>query len=425
LDQSNRKRPDHSELIVANIDDLLPELQSIYTNIHTHPELSMQETQTAALAADRLRAAGFDVIMEIGKTGVVGMLQNGKDPVVMLRADMDALPVQEATGLPYASKATATDQEGKTVPVMHACGHDMHATWLLGAAALFAQERTSWHGTLIVVFQPAEEIGSGAQAMIDDGLFTRFPKPDVILGQHVMAGAAGTLRWRSGVITSTSDSLHVRLFGRGAHGSMPQASIDPVVMAAATVMRLQTIVSREIAPSESAVVTIGSFHAGTTENVIPDEAILTLNIRTFDERVRKRVLSSIERIIKAEAAASGAPKIPEITASMSYSAVINDTEATKRVVDSFRLHFPKGCILETRPISASEDFGTFGTESQTPSVYWIVGGTDPGLYAEAKRTGRMDEIPTNHSPRFAPVIQPTLKTGVEAFVYSAGAWLFT
>jgi metal-dependent amidase/aminoacylase/carboxypeptidase family protein len=197
------------------------------------------------------------------------------------------------------------------------------------------------------------------------------------------------------------------------------------VMAAATVMRLQTIVSREIAPSESAVVTIGSLHAGTTENVIPDEAILTLNIRTFDERVRKRVLSSIERIIKAEASASGAPKVPEITASMSYSAVINDTEATKRVVDSFRLHFPKGCILETRSISASEDFGTFGTESQTPSVYWIVGGTDLGLYAKAKRTSRMDEIPTNHSPHFAPVIHPTLKTGVEAFVYSAGAWLFT
>ena len=410
---------------MTNIDDLLPALQSIYTNIHTHPELSMQETQTAALAADRLLAAGFDVTMEIGKTGVVGMLQNGNGPVVMLRADMDALPVQEATGLPYASKATATDQEGKTVPVMHACGHDMHATWLLGAAALFAQERTAWHGTLIVVFQPAEEIGSGAQAMIDDGLFTRFPKPDVILGQHVMAGAAGTLRWRSGVITSTSDSLHVRLFGRGAHGSMPQASIDPVVMAAAAVMRLQTIVSREIAPSESAVVTIGSLHAGTTENVIPDEAIITLNIRTFDERVRKHVLSSIERIIKAEAAASGAPKTPEITASMSYSAVINDTEATKRVVDSFRLQFPKGCILETRPISASEDFGTFGTESQTSSVYWIVGGTDPDLYANAKRAGRMDEIPTNHSPRFAPVIHPTLKTGVEAFVYSAGAWLFT
>jgi amidohydrolase len=411
--------------MIGNIDNLLPELESIYTNIHAHPELSMQETRTAALVADNLRTSGFDVTMEIGKTGVVGILRNGKGPVVMLRADMDALPVREATGLPYASKATATDQDGKTVPVMHACGHDMHVTWLLGAATLFAQERTAWHGTLIVVFQPAEEIGSGAQSMIGDGLFTRFPKPDIILGQHVMAGAAGVLRWRSGVITSASDSLLVRLFGRGAHGSMPQASVDPVVMAAATVMRLQTIVSREIAPLDSAVVSIGSLHAGTTENVIPDEAILTLNIRTFDERVRKHVLSSIERIIKAEAAASGAPKIPEITAaSASYSSVINDTEAIKRVVDSFQLHFPKDCILETRPISASEDFGTFGTESHAPSVYWIIGGTNHDLYAKAKRSGRMDEIPTNHSPYFAPMIHPTLKVGVEAFVYSAGAWLF-
>jgi hippurate hydrolase len=191
-------------------------------------------------------------------------------------------------------------------------------------------------------------------------------------------------------------------------------------------MRLQTIVSREIAPSESAVITIGSLHAGTTANVIPDEAVLTLNIRTFDEGVRKRVLSSIERIVKAEASASGAPKLPEITAdSMSYSAVINDSEATKRVVDSFRLHFAKDAILETRSISASEDFGTFGTESHTPSVYWIVGGTDPGLYARAKKAGRMNEIPTNHSPHFAPVVHPTLETGVEAFVCAAGAWLFT
>jgi len=204
---------------------------------------------------------------------------------------------------------------------------------------------------------------------------------------------------------------------------MPQASIDPIVMAASIVIRLQTIVSREISPSESAVVTIGSLHSGTTENVIPDEATLTINIRTFDEWVRKRVLSSIERIIKAEVAASGAPKAPEITASTSYSSVINDTEATKRVLDSFRLHFPKGRILETRPVSASEDFGTFGVESKTPSVYWIIGGTDPAMYEEAKRTGKMDQIPTNHSSHFAPIIRPTMRTGVEAFVYSAGAWL--
>ena len=242
----------------------------------------------------------------------------------MLRADMDALPVEEATGLPYASKVRAKDREGKTVPVMHACGHDMHVTWLIGAATLFAQSRDAWRGTLMPVFQPAEETAEGAQAMIDDGLFKRFPQPSVVLGQHVMVGPAGVLAGRAGVITSAADSLQIRLFGRGAHGSMPQASIDPVVMAAATVLRLQTIVSREIAATEAAVVTIGSLQAGTKENVIPDEAIIKLNVRTFDEGVRKRVLAAIERIVNAEAAASGAPKKPEITPLDRYSLVRND-----------------------------------------------------------------------------------------------------
>jgi metal-dependent amidase/aminoacylase/carboxypeptidase family protein len=231
----------------------------------------------------------------------------------MLRADMDALPVEEATGLPYASKIKATDRDGKTVPVMHACGHDMHVAWLVGATTLLARARDTWQGTLMAVFQPAEETGEGAQAMIDDGLFDRFPKPDVVLGQHVMVGPAGAIGGRSGVITSAGDSLQIRLFGRGAHGSMPQASIDPVVMAAATVMRLQTIVSRELAAAEVAVVTIGSLQAGTKENVIPDEAVIKLNVRSFDEGVRKRVLAAIERIVKAEATASGAPRPPEIT----------------------------------------------------------------------------------------------------------------
>ena len=223
--------------------------------------------------------------------------------------------LQEATGLPYASKVTATDSAGKTVPVMHACGHDMHVTWLIGAATLFAKSRDAWKGTLMPVFQPAEETAAGAQAMIDDGLFKRFPKPDVVLGQHVMSLPAGIIAGRPGAITSAADSLQIRLFGRGAHGSMPEASIDPVVMAAATVLRLQTIVSREVAANEAAVVTIGVLQAGTKENVIPDEAIIKLNVRTFDEGVRKRVLAAIERIVNAEAAASGAPKKPEITRS--------------------------------------------------------------------------------------------------------------
>src|SRR5579871_3189260 len=230
---------------IANdsVDELLPELEKFYTDLHAHPELSMEEMRTANLAADRLRAAGYDVTTGIGKTGVVGLLRNGEGPTVMLRADMDALPIQETTGLPYASKATATDRQGDTVPVGHMCGHDMHVTWLSGAIKLLADARSSWRGTLMAVFQPAEETGEGAQAMIDDGLFKRFPKPDVILGQHVMVGPSGTVAGRAGAITSAADSLQIRLFGRGAHGSMPQASIDPVVMAAATVMRLQTIVS--------------------------------------------------------------------------------------------------------------------------------------------------------------------------------------
>src|SRR6202011_4095775 len=251
---------------LRNLENLLPELEALYKDVHSHPELSMQETRTSALAADRLRAAGFEVTNGVGKTGVVGILRNGDGPTVMLRADMDALPIKEATGLPYASTVTGTDPSGKTVPVAHSCGHDMHVACLIGATALFTKARDSWQGTLMAVFQPGEETAQGAQAMIDAGLFKRFPKPDVVLGQHVMSLPSGHLDWRTGVVTSSADSLQIRLFGRGAHGSMPEASIDPVVMAASTVMRLQTIVSREVAPTDSAVVTIGALQAGTKEN---------------------------------------------------------------------------------------------------------------------------------------------------------------
>jgi len=293
--------------ILANLGALIPDLESVYKDIHSHPELSMQENRTASIAAERLQSAGYEVTTGVGKTGVVGVLRNGEGPVIMLRADMDALPVREATGLTYASKVTA-NENGKSVPVMHACGHDMHVTWLIGAATLMAKSRNAWRGTLMPIFQPAEETGTGAQAMIDDGLFKRFPKPNAILGQHVMVGSSGVVSTRSGVITSAGDSLQIRMFGRGAHGSMPQSSIDPVVMAAATVLRLQTIVSRELAPTDAAVVTVGSLQAGTKENVIPDEAIIKLNVRTFDEDVRKHVLSAIERIVNAEAEASRAPR---------------------------------------------------------------------------------------------------------------------
>ena len=412
-----------SDLILATLGRLLPDLESLYKDVHAHPELSMQETRTAGLAADRLRAGGYDVTTGVGKTGVVGLLRNGDGPTVMLRADMDALPVEEATGLPYASKVKATDREGKIVPVMHACGHDMHVACLVGATTLLAQARSAWRGTLMAIFQPAEETGEGAQAMIDDGLFDRFPKPDVVLGQHVMVGPAGAIGGRAGVVTSAGDSLQIRLFGRGAHGSMPQASIDPVVMAAATVMRLQTIVSRELAATEAAVVTIGSLQAGAKENVIPDEATIKLNVRTFDEGVRKRVLAAIERIVNAEAAASGAPRPPEITPLDRYPLVVNDPEASRRVDNAFRRHFPADQVRETGPTPASEDFGSFGAEWHTPSVFWFVGGTDPAAYAKAKVAGRLNEIPTNHSPRFAPVIHPTLQSGAEALAIAALAWL--
>jgi len=299
----------------------------------------------------------------------------------------------------------------------------MHVTWLVGATKFLADARTTWHGTILAVFQPGEETAEGAQAMIDDGLFKRFPKPDVILGQHVMVGPSGTVAGRAGAITSAADSLQIRLFGRGAHGSMPQASIDPVVMAAATVLRLQTIVSREVAAAEAAVVTVGALQAGTKENVIPDEAIIKLNVRTFDAGVRTRVMDAIERIVNAEAAASGAPRKPEITTLDHYPLNVNDRDASKRVVDAFRGYFGPERVRETGPAPASEDFGSFGTEWHCPSVFWFVGGTDPDTYAKAKAANRLNALPVNHSPKFAPVIHPTLQTGVETLVVATRAWL--
>lgn len=412
-----------SDTILSGLQARLSDLEGLYKDIHSHPELSMQEQRTAGLAAERLRSAGFDVTEGVGKTGVVGLLKNGDGPVVMLRADMDALPVKEQTGLPYASTATATDDDGNETPVMHACGHDIHVTWLAGAAALFAEAKDTWQGTVMAVFQPAEEIAAGSQAMIDDGLFEKFPKPDVILGQHVMPMSAGQIASRSGVVTSAGDSFEIRLFGRGAHGSMPQASIDPVVMAASTVLRLQTIISREVAPSDAAVVTVGALQVGTKENVIPDEAVIKLNVRTFDEAVRKHVLDAIERIVNAESEASGAPKPPEITPLDRYDLVRNDEEATERVRAALAAHFEEGRVTHAGPASASEDFGSFGVEWHVPSVFWFVGGVDPDIYAKAELEGKLSELPTNHNPKFAPVIHPTLETGVETLVAASCAWL--
>jgi hippurate hydrolase len=412
-----------SDSVLHGLDHVLDDLAEFYKDIHSHPELSMQETRTAGLAAERLKAAEFEVTEGVGKTGVVGLLKNGEGPTVMLRADMDALPVKEETGLPYASTVTATDADGNDTPVMHACGHDIHVTWLVGASALLAGAKDAWRGTLMAVFQPAEETAAGAQAMIDDGLFERFPKPDVILGQHVMPMSAGIIASKPGVVTSAADSVQIRMFGRGAHGSMPQASVDPVVMAASTVLRLQTVVSREVAPTDAAVVTVGALQAGTKENVIPNEAVIKLNVRTFDQGVRRRVLDAIKRIVNAEAEASGAPKPPEFTTLDQYNLVTNDDRATERVQDAFRAHFGDGRVTPTGPASASEDFGSFGVEWHVPSVFWFIGGVDPDTYAKAEREGRLSEIPTNHNPKFAPVIHPTLETGVETLVTASCAWL--
>jgi amidohydrolase len=406
---------------LAGLDAIMGGLEDLYRDVHQHPELSMQEHGTAAKAAERLEAAGYAVTTGVGGTGVVGVLRNGDGPTVMLRADMDALPVREATGLPYASTATATDPAGSEVPVMHACGHDMHVTWLAGATALLAGTRDAWQGTLLAVFQPAEETAQGARAMIDDGLFDRFPKPDVILGQHVMPAPAGAIGYRPGTTQAAADSLEVRLFGRGAHGSMPESSVDPVVMAAATVLRLQTIVSREVAASQAAVVTVGALQAGTKDNVIPDEALLKLNVRTFDEQVRTRVLDAIRRIVEAEATASGAPRPPEISTTEHYPLTVNDPDRTARVAAALRRVFGDDRVHELAvPVSASEDFGSFGTEWGVPSVFWYIGGTDADLYRKAEQAGRVaQDIPTNHNPAFAPVIHPTIETGVQAITAAA------
>ncbi len=406
----------------TRIDELLAELEVTYKDLHRNPELSMQEVRTAKIAADHLAKYGFEVTPQVGGTGVVGVLKNGAGPVVMLRADMDALPVAEATGLPYASTVTARDEEGVEVGVSHACGHDLHVTWLMGAARLLGERRDLWAGTVLAVFQPGEEVGRGAQSMMDDGMADRFPKPDIILGQHVMVGAAGTVGLRSGTILSAGDSLKVQICGRGSHGSQPQTSIDPVIIAASTVLRLQTVVSREIGPLDSAVLTVGALQAGTKENIIPDDATLKLNIRTYDADIRVHMLSAVRRICCAECTAAGAPRAPLFTALSSYPLTENDKESTDRVVRAFHAQFGERAF-ETPPAGASEDFSVFGRRWNAPYVFWIVGGTDAPIYAKAKAEKQLNTLPSNHSPKYAPTLDPTLKTGLQAMLTAAAAWL--
>jgi hippurate hydrolase len=400
------------------------DLEALYIDLHRHPELSFQETRTAGVIARHLDELGVEFEEGIGKTGVVGVIRNGEGPVVWLRADMDALPVEERTGLEYASTARGTDPAGMDVPVMHACGHDMHVAALLGAIERLVSTKDQWSGTVVAVFQPAEEYGAGSRAMIADGVLDRFPRPNIVLGQHVTPLPAGTIGVRSGTQMAASDGLTVTLHGRGGHGSRPQATIDPVVMAAATVMRLQTIVSREVDPRDVAVVTVGSIHAGLKNNIIPAEAKLELSLRYPDDDARARVLEKVERIVRAEAQASGAEQPPVIVTDHTLPPTINDVHATAQLVRAFDAAFGEGTVVDPGMFTGSEDVSWFAREAGVPLVFWFWGGVDATAYADAVASDSVErDIPTNHSPFFAPVLQPTLSRGVDALVVGAREFL--
>jgi amidohydrolase len=411
-----------AERVLDRLADIRGWQEDFYRDLHAHPELSHQERRTAARVADRLRDAGCEVHEGVGGTGVVAVLRNGEGPAVLLRADMDALPVREATGLPYASSETST-AEGAQVPVMHACGHDVHVTCLLGAVDLLAGDTDDWSGTVVAVFQPAEEVADGARGMVEDGLAKIVGSVDVALCQHVLAFPAGQVGTRPGPTLSAADSMRITLHGRGAHGSMPQASVDPVVLAAMIVVRLQTVISRETRPGDPAVLTVGSVQAGTKSNVIPDAATIQLNIRTYSEGTRTAILEAIERIVTAECTASRSQKPPEFERFDQFPVTDNDPVVTDRVAAAFADHF--GEHAQELPLqTASEDFSDIPDALGAPYTYWGVGGTDPDAYRRAEATGRLaEDIPVNHSAKFAPVLQPTLDTGTAAMVVAALTWL--
>ncbi|MFD4634494.1 amidohydrolase [Streptomyces sp. NPDC058284] len=399
------------------LDTIKDDLADLYRDLHAHPELAFAEHRTAAEVARRLSSYGYEVSTGVGRTGVVGVLDNGAGPTVLLRADMDALPVAERTGLPYASR---------TDGVMHACGHDMHVTCLLGASKLLADARSDWSGRLVAVFQPAEEAGQGAQEMIGDRFYERFGTPDVVLGQHVAPLPAGMIGAHPGPAFAATDALRVRLFGKGGHGSRPETTVDPVVLAASTVMRLQTVVSREIAGGETAVVTVGSMRAGTKHNVIPDEAELQLNIRSYTPEVRARVLAAVERIIKGEAVTAGAEREPEITEIDTFPILTNDADAVERTTAAIGAVVGAERIVDPGQVTGSEDVGIFATAAgrEVPLCYWLFGGADPAEVAAAQQAGTFErDIPSNHSPFFAPLVEPTITTGVTALTAGALAWL--
>ena len=398
--------------------------EQVYKHLHSNPELSFQETETAALAAAKLKEFGFDVHEGVGRTGVVGILRNGEGKTVLARADMDALPVQENTGLPYASTQRSTDGDGDSVGVAHACGHDAHVASLLGASELMAKGRDFWSGSFIALFQPAEEVAGGARAMIEDGLGKLIPKPDVAFSLHVLTYPAGTLGTQPGPVLSAGDSIRITVHGKGSHGSMPHNSVDAVVLAANVVMRLQTVVSREIKPGEFAVLTVGSVAAGNKSNIIPDRAVLLVNLRTYDMEIRRRMIESIERIVMAECDASGSPLPPEFEYYDQYPLTENDAAVTKEVTAAFREHFGAEHVFDLGRVTASEDFSHIPNALGTPYTYWGVGSVDPVKYDEALKAGRLElDIPANHSEFFAPVIQPTLSISTRTYVVAALAYL--
>jgi len=396
------------------VESVYPDARALYLELHEHPELSLHEVRTAAALAEHLRAAGYEVTEHVGGNGVVAILKNGAGPTIMLRTELDALPVEERTGLAYASKVKVKDDAGHEVSVMHACGHDVHMAALLGTAEIMARSRGNWHGTLMLIGQPAEEMIRGAQAMIQDGLFTRFPKPDVAVALHVdNENPAGVVAITPGVYNTNSDSVRIVIHGKGGHGASPQTTVDPIVIAARTILALQTIVSREVMPGEMAVITVGYIQAGTKNNIIPDDAEMGLTVRTRNAEVRKHILAAIARITKAEAAAAGAPQEPLVERYEGTDMVYNDPALAEHLRGPLETALGKRNVITIGPISPSEDFSYF-VEQGVPGLYFSLGGANPEKFAEAKASGK--HLPSNHSPLFAPDAEPAVRTGIAAEV---------
>jgi hippurate hydrolase len=400
--------------LTQQVQSVFPEAQALYLDLHEHPELSSHETRTAAEMAQKFRALGYEVTEHVGGTGIVALMKNGPGPTVMLRTELDALPVTEETGLPYASTVKAKDASDRDVGVMHACGHDVHMATLYGAAEIMARTKDRWHGTLMLVGQPAEETITGAKAMVADGLFTRFPKPDVGVALHDENGiAVGQVGVTPGYSKAAADSLRITVYGKGGHGARPESTVDPVLIAANIAVRLQSIVSREIHPGDAAVITVGYIQAGTKNNIIPDQAQMGLTVRSYKPEVRQHLLASIERVAKAEAEASGAEKMPLIEHYESTGAVYNDPVLTKHMAGVLESVVGKGNVVNEEPLMTSEDWAVY-VEQGVPGFYFTLGVADPQKLAAAH--ARHTELPSNHSPLFAPVYQPALHTGIAAEV---------